>query len=145
MCPEQQLYLDHRQDGGADEPVPVGYVRTLRDVYQFDPVPEELAGTDHERHVLGAQANMWTECAESQQRVDYQTFPRLAAFAEVVWSVLPAPHERDFGDFEQRMRQAHYGRLEAMGVNYRPPHGPHPWQRRPGIRGRPVEGAPPQA
>ncbi|MFC4497673.1 beta-N-acetylhexosaminidase [Streptomyces ovatisporus] len=143
MCPEQHVYLDHRQDAGADEPVPVGYVRTLHDVYRFEPVPPELAGTGHERHVLGAQANMWTECTESQQRVDYQTFPRLAAFAEVVWSRLPPPEERDFADFERRMERAHYARLDAMGVDYRPPQGPHPWQRRPGIAGRPVEGAPP--
>ena len=145
MCPEQQVYLDHRQDDGPDEPVPLGYVRTLRDVYRFEPVPRELAGTGRERHVLGAQANMWTECTESQQRVDYQAFPRLAAFAEVAWSPLPPPHARDFGDFERRMDQAHYARLEAMGVDYRPPQGPHPWQRRPGVPGRPVEGTPPEA
>lgn len=39
MCPEQQVYLDHRQDGGADEPMPIGFVRTLEDVYRFEPVP----------------------------------------------------------------------------------------------------------
>ncbi len=143
MCPEQHVYLDHRQDAGADEPVPLGYVRTLEDVYRFEPVPPELAGTRYEHHVLGAQANMWTECAENQQRVDYQTFPRLAAFAEVAWSRLPPPPERDFADFERRMEQAHYARLDAMGVDYRPPGGPHPWQRRPGVQGRPAEGAPP--
>lgn len=138
MCPEQELYLDHRQDGGANEPVPLGYVRTLRDVYEYEPVPPELAGTPHERHVLGAQANMWTECAENQQRVDYQIFPRLAAFAEVAWS--PPLARGDFADFERRMAEAHYARLEAMGVAFRPPGGPHPWQRRPGIAGRPRKG-----
>jgi hexosaminidase len=143
MCPEEQVYLDHRQDGGAGEPVPLGRVRTLRDVYEFEPVPPELAGTSQERHVLGAQANMWTECTEDQRRVDYQTFPRLAAFAETVWSPRPGPGGRDFGDFERRMTQAHYARLDAMGVAYRPPGGPHPWQRRPGIPGRPLDGPEP--
>ncbi|GAA3061089.1 hypothetical protein GCM10020000_50260 [Streptomyces olivoverticillatus] len=38
---------------------------------------------------------------------------------------------------------AHYARLDALGVDYRPPGGPHPWQRRPGVLGRPIEGAPP--
>ncbi|WP_171908725.1 beta-N-acetylhexosaminidase, partial [Streptomyces nanshensis] len=153
LCPEQQVYLDHRQDGGADEPVPLGFVRTLRDVHGFEPVPPELAGTPHERRVLGAQANMWTECAESQQRVDYQTFPRLAAFAEAVWSPVPVPSgsgdgperaggARDFADFERRMADGHYARLAAMGVDFRPPGGPHPWQRRPGIAGRPLDGPP---
>ncbi|MET7349452.1 beta-N-acetylhexosaminidase [Streptomyces mirabilis] len=141
MCPEQQVYLDHRQAAGPDEPVPIGYVRTLEDVYRFEPVPPELTEAEA-RHVLGTQANVWTEVMEDPARVDYQTFPRLAAFAEVAWSALPAPAERDFADFERRMA-AHYGRLDALGVAYRPPTGPLPWQRRPGVLGRPIEGAPP--
>ncbi|WP_055495160.1 beta-N-acetylhexosaminidase [Streptomyces sp. TP-A0356] len=141
MCPEQQVYLDHRQSGGADEPVPIGYVRTLEDVYRFEPVPPQLT-EEQARHVLGTQANVWTEVTEDQARVDYQTFPRLAAFAEVAWSALPAPADRDFADFERRMT-AHYRRLDALGVAYRPPTGPWPWQRRPGVLGRPIEGAPP--
>ncbi|MFD7708208.1 beta-N-acetylhexosaminidase [Streptomyces sp. NPDC059786] len=142
MCPEQHVYLDHRQDGGPDEPVPIGYVRTLRDVYRFEPVPAELT-PEEARHVLGTQANLWTEVMDSPARVDYQAFPRLAAFAEVAWSALPAPAERDFADFERRMT-THYARLDALGVAYRPPTGPLPWQRRPGILGRPREGEPPQ-
>ncbi|WP_158102372.1 family 20 glycosylhydrolase, partial [Streptomyces cacaoi] len=86
LCPEHTLYLDRRQAPGPDEPVPLGHVSELRDVYGFDPVPRQLAGTAHARHVLGLQANMWTECTESQQRLDYQVFPRLAAFAELAWT-----------------------------------------------------------
>ncbi|MFJ5773639.1 beta-N-acetylhexosaminidase [Streptomyces sp. NPDC093094] len=141
MCPEQHVYLDHRQDGGADEPVPIGYVRTLEDVYRFEPVPPALTGSEA-RHVIGTQANVWTEVTEDRARVDYQTFPRLAAFAEVAWSALPGPRARDFGDFERRM-STHYRRLDALGVAYRPPAGPRPWQRRPGVPGRPLEGPPP--
>ncbi|MEU2513564.1 beta-N-acetylhexosaminidase [Streptomyces syringium] len=141
MCPEQQVYLDHRQAAGDDEPVPIGFVRTLEDVYRFEPVPPELDAAQAER-VIGAQANIWTEVMESRQRVDYQTFPRLAAFAEVAWSRLPAPEARDFAAFERRMT-GHYARLDALGVDYRPPGGPRPWQRRPGVLGRPIEGAPP--
>ncbi|MET9383511.1 beta-N-acetylhexosaminidase [Streptomyces sp. NPDC002928] len=141
MCPEQQVYLDHRQDAGEDEPVPIGYVRTLEDVYRFEPVPAQLT-EEQARHVLGTQANLWTEVMEDQARVDYQAFPRLAAFAEVAWGRLPAPAERDFADFERRMA-VHYRRLDALGVAYRPPAGPHPWQRRPGVPGRPIDGPPP--
>jgi hexosaminidase len=116
-------------------------VRTLEDVYLFEPVPPELT-PDEARHVLGAQANVWTEVTEDRARVDYQTFPRLAAFAEVVWSALPAPADRDFAGFERRMA-SHYRRLDALGVGYRPPAGPLPWQRRPGVSGRPIDGPPP--
>jgi hexosaminidase len=135
------VYLDHRQAPGEDEPVPIGFVRTLEDVYRFDPVPAQLTG-DERRHVLGTQANLWSEVTEDQGRVDYQVFPRLAALAEVAWSDLPAPAERDHAGFERRMA-AHYRRLDALGVAYRPPSGPRPWQRRPGILGRPIDGPPP--
>ena len=141
MCPQQYVYLDHRQDGGPDEPVPIGWVRTLEDVYRFEPVPPELSGREA-RRVIGTQANIWTEAMDSPRYVDYMAFPRLAAFAEVAWSRLPAPAERDWPGFAARMT-AHYARLDALGVEYRPPAGPRPWQRRPGIVGRPIEGAPP--
>lgn len=141
MCPEQQVYLDHRQDPSPDEPVPIGYVRTLEDVHRFEPVPPELT-PEQAAHVLGTQANAWTEVMDSQQRLDYQVFPRLAAFAEVAWSRLPAPADRDHQEFLRRMA-VHYGRLDALGVDYRPPGGPRPWQKRPGVLGRPIDGAPP--
>ncbi|MFY4717754.1 beta-N-acetylhexosaminidase [Streptomyces sp. LaBMicrA B280] len=141
MCPEQYVYLDHRQAPGDEEPVPIGFVRTLEDVYRFEPVPAALTEAEA-RHVLGTQANVWTEALEDARRVDYQAFPRLVAFAEVAWSRLPAPPERDFADFERRMT-AHYRRLDALGVDYRPPGGPRPWQRRPGVLGRPLDGPPP--
>ncbi|MFI2783178.1 beta-N-acetylhexosaminidase [Streptomyces sp. ALB3] len=141
MCPVQQVYLDYRQDAGPDEPMPIGYVRTLEDVYRFEPVPPGLS-EDAAGHIMGTQANVWTEVMQNRDRVDYQVFPRLAAFAEVAWSRLPAPGERDFAGLERRMN-AHYARLDALGVAYRPPSGPHPWQRRPGVLGRPIEGPPP--
>lgn len=142
MCPEQQVYLDWRQADGPDEPVPIAHVRTLEDVYRFEPVPDGLT-SEQAAHVIGAQANVWTEVMDSARVVDYMTFPRLAAFAEVAWSSLPVPAERDFGDFERRMT-AHYARLDALGVEYRAPGGPLPWQRRPGVVGRPKEGPPPR-
>ncbi|MDD1058339.1 beta-N-acetylhexosaminidase [Streptomyces cocklensis] len=141
MCPQSQVYLDWRQAPGADEPVPIAHVRTLEDVYRFEPVPAELTAAEAE-HVIGTQANVWTEVLDSPRAVDYAVYPRLAALAEVAWSPLPPPAERDWAGFEARMR-THYARLDALGVEYRPPGGPRPWQRRPGVLGRPSEGPPP--
>ncbi|MEU8568012.1 beta-N-acetylhexosaminidase [Streptomyces pathocidini] len=146
MCPQQHVYLDYRQAPGEDEPMPIAIVRTLEDVYRFEPVPPQLT-PEEAAHVLGAQANVWTETVENQARVDYQTFPRLAAFAEVAWTPLPAPAERDFAGFEARMAAAHYARLDALGIDYRRPTGPRPWQKRPapegGQLGRPSDEEPP--
>ncbi|GAA2091525.1 beta-N-acetylhexosaminidase [Kitasatospora saccharophila] len=141
MCPEQHVYLDHRQADGEDEPVPVGWVRTLEDVYRFEPVPPQLDEAAA-AHVIGTQANLWTEFMYSGRDVDYKAFPRLAAFAEVAWSDLPRdPDARDWAGFERRMA-GHYPRLDALGIEYRRPEGPRPWQRKPGVVGRPLAGKP---
>ncbi|PRX46756.1 hexosaminidase [Prauserella shujinwangii] len=125
LCPEDRVYLDHRQSDHPDEPIPVGYVRTLADVYGWEPP----AGPG----VLGVQAQVWTEHLDSVRRVDYAAFPRLAAFAEVAWSTGP----RDHAGFLSRLRDHHLPRLDALGVEYRPLGGPLPWQTRPGVPGRP--------
>ncbi|MFP3712933.1 beta-N-acetylhexosaminidase [Puerhibacterium sp. TATVAM-FAB25] len=147
LAPEQHVYLDHRQGEGPDEPVPVGFLRTLEDVYAFEPVaePEDAAGASRDGvapgRLLGAQAQVWTEHLDSARRVDYAAFPRLAAFAEVAWTRgLPAdraPGSPASRAFVERLRTAHLPRLDAAGVEYRPLAGPHPWQTRPGVRGHP--------
>jgi hexosaminidase len=124
LCPEEHVYLDHRQSDHPDEPIPIGYLRTLEDVYRYEPVESP--------QVLGAQAQVWTEQLDNPRRVDYAAFPRLAAFAEVVWS----QQNRDYQEFEARLTRHHLPRLDALGVEYRPLTGPHPWQMRPGVPGR---------
>lgn len=134
MCPEQAVYLDHRQSDDPDEPIPVGYRRSLADVYRYEPLSADAAA-DTTSHTLGAQAQLWTEHRDSSRAIDYAAFPRLCAFAEVVWT----PRElRDWEDFEWRMETHQYARLDALGVEYRPPSGPRPWQTRPGVAGRPI-------
>ncbi|MEV6301714.1 beta-N-acetylhexosaminidase [Actinoplanes sp. NPDC051861] len=123
-CPDVKLYLDYRQSEDPGEPTPVGTLLTLEDVYAYNPPESPL--------VLGAQANLWTEHMESLRRVEYMAFPRLCAFAEVVWG----PAERDFADFAARLPE-HLARLDALGVNYRPLSGPRPQDARPGAPGNP--------
>ncbi len=130
-CPDDQVYLDYRQSTDPDEPIPVAIPLTVEDVYAFEPVPAEL--TDEEaRHVLGGQGNIWTEHIDSPRTLDYLVFPRLSALAEAVWTT----RTRDFSEFAPRL-DAHLARLDAIGVEYRHAAGPLPWQKRPGIEGRP--------
>ncbi|MFV0373023.1 beta-N-acetylhexosaminidase [Microbacterium sp.] len=131
LCPDDSVYLDYRQSDAPDEPIPVGTVLTVADVYAFEPIPDALT-EDEAALVLGGQANLWTEHIDSVRRLDYMAFPRLCAVAEVLWS---GP-ERDAADFAARL-QTHLARLDAAGIEYRPADGPLPWQRRPGIPGRP--------
>jgi hexosaminidase len=135
-CPDDQVYLDYRQSELPDEPIPVSIPLTLADVLAFEPVPDALTPEEAE-HVLGGQANIWTEHMDSPRTIDYLVFPRLAALAEAVWSPRPAAGSRDLADFEARL-EAHLARLDAVGVEYRRASGPLPWQTRPGVVGRPA-------
>lgn len=147
MAPEQVVYLDHRASDRDDEPIPAGFVRTVEDVLAFDPLPPEVlaahpaladdsgaAGT-----LRGGQAEVWSEYLDSPRRVDYAAWPRLAAFAEAVWSPAAdrAPGSTVSAEFMDRLRAHHLPRLDAAGVEYRPLAGPHPWQTRPGVQGFP--------
>jgi len=131
-CPDDQVYLDYRQSASDDEPIPVSIVLTVSDVFHFEPVPAELSEVEA-RHVLGGQANIWTEFMDSPRTVDFFAFPRLCALAEALW----VTGERDYDDFSGRLDE-HRARLDAIGVEYRPATGPLPWQTRPGIPGRPA-------
>ncbi|MEV0585630.1 beta-N-acetylhexosaminidase [Nonomuraea sp. NPDC050310] len=130
VSPFTATYLDFRQSDSPDEPVPIGSVTSLRSVHDFDPVPDGLDDEERAR-VLGAQAALWTEHIDSPRLLDYMAFPRLAAFAEAVWT-----GGRDYEDFLVRLA-VHEERLRALGVEFRPQDGPLPWQRRPDAPGRP--------
>ncbi len=116
MTPYSHLYFDFYQTEDQDsEPLAIGGFLPLDTVYSYEPVPEELTPTEA-RHILGAQANVWTEYMTTEAYVEYMVFPRMLAFSEVVWS----PSEsRDFGGFIERL-DWHFDRLDALGVNYRP-------------------------
>src|SRR5699024_3399216 len=133
IAPAQVLYLDHRASEHPDEPVPVGFSRAVSDVYGFDPLPGELAeqAATAPGDLLGAQVQVWTEHLDNPRRVDYATYPRLAAFAEAVWSpeVNRAPGTAASQEFMDRLQAHHLARLEAAGIEYRPLDGPRPWQQ----------------
>ncbi|MGM7680060.1 beta-N-acetylhexosaminidase [Microbacterium sp. A94] len=129
-CPDNQLYFDYRQSDDPREPIPVGVVVGLREVYDFDPIP--AWASEHQATFLrGAQANLWAEHLDSGRVRDYMLWPRACALAEVLWS---GPGG-DFDEFSARL-DTHLGRLDERGVEYRRGSGPLPWQERPGVSGR---------
>ena len=98
LSPEPTLYLDNRQGGGPDEPPGRGRIVSLEEVYRFEPLPGALGRAP--QHVLGLQANLWTEHVRTEERAAYMTWPRAAALAETGWS---DPARRDFADFLKRL------------------------------------------
>jgi hexosaminidase len=117
MTPEKFTYFDWAQSADPDEPLAIhpGRFTDVAKVYGYEPVPAELE-PDRHHHVLGSQAQLWTEYVPDPQHAEYMYFPRLCAFAEVVWG----SGERDFGEFEPRLDE-HLARLDALGVGYRRP------------------------
>ena len=86
----------------------------MHQVYEFEPVPANLPEA-FQHHILGAQANVWTEYMPSFKHVEYMVFPRLCALAEVVWSPKAA---RNWDDFSRRVR-IDCQRLDQLGTNHR--------------------------
>jgi hexosaminidase len=113
MTPRNPAYMDYYQGDPAHEPLTIGGLNALRDVYGYDPVPAELS-KEEAKYILGSQANVWTEYIPDLKHAEYMMMPRLAAIAEVVWT---APHNKSFDDFAKRM-QVEYQRYAAAGINH---------------------------
>jgi len=105
------LYLDNRQSDLASEPPGRGLVVSLKDVYGVDPTA--LMAPADAAHVIGVQANLWTEHMRTVDDVAKMAFPRAAALAEVAWS---APARKDWADFETRL-PAELTRYRALGLD----------------------------
>ncbi|MEM6286705.1 MAG: beta-N-acetylhexosaminidase [Bacteroidota bacterium] len=116
MTPNHTLYLDHYQADPASEPLAIGGLTTLQDVYAYEPVPAFFS-EGQAASILGAQGNVWTEYLPEPHDVEYMVWPRALALAEAVWS---EPARRDWVDFQDRLPTA-LDRLRILGVNYRPP------------------------
>ncbi len=121
MATKWVTYLDYASSDDPDEPIAQRRIITLADILSWEPEPAEAP--DLPGQVLGVQAQLWSEFLPTAREVEYAAFPRLCAVAEAGWS---APESRT--DLMDRL-PAHLSRLTALGVNYRPLAGPHPWQR----------------
>ncbi|MDR3525920.1 MAG: family 20 glycosylhydrolase, partial [Rhizomicrobium sp.] len=110
LSPAPQLYLDHCQLERLGEPTCRGGEETLRDIYAFDPAPSGALAA----HLIGMQANIWTEHLPTAAAAFYAAFPRLAAFAEIAWS----PREtHSWPDFVTRL-PAQLVRYNALGITH---------------------------
>ena len=111
MSPTTHAYFDYCQGPAELEPPGIGGFIPLETVYAFEPVPAELSA-EQARHVIGAQANLWTEYIKEESHLEYMLFPRLFAMSEVTWT--PAAR-RDYAAFLRRAEPTAL-RLETQGV-----------------------------
>jgi hexosaminidase len=116
MAPTSHTYFDYYQSPNRDrEPIAGGGTIPLETAYSFDPIPADLE-PQYAKHVLGGQAQLWTEYMPTPKHVEYMAFPRLTALAEAVWT---PPARKDYTDYLQRLDR-HLDRLRLLDVNFRP-------------------------
>ena len=111
MTPGTFCYFDRYQADPKTEPTTIGGYLPLQLVYRFEPVPDELSATEA-KHVLGAQANVWTEYMPTPMSVEHMVFPRLSALAEVLWS---SKGNRNWDLFRNRM-PSEFKRYEQLNI-----------------------------
>ena len=111
MTPVGPLYFDYYQTSNTwNEPTAFGGCNTLKKVYDFEPVADGLTA-EAQQHIIGVQANLWTEYVTCEPQIQYQVLPRMAALAEVQWM---QPEEKNYADFKTRLTHLvdiykHYG------------------------------------
>jgi len=113
MTPGSHCYFDHYQQDPTTQPEAIGGYLPLEKVYSYNPIPAELEA-EKQHHVLGAQANLWTEYIPTDEHRDYMIFPRIIALSEAVWS---EEKHKNWEHFLSRLYY-HYGLLQAKNVQY---------------------------
>ena len=100
MTPTTFCYFDYQQvEDTQFEPSRCGGFIPIEKVYALDPAPDSLSVAARE-HILGAQANLWTEYMTNEAMVEYQALPRMSALAEVQWT---QPTRKDYDAFRERL------------------------------------------
>ena len=100
MTPTTHCYFDYQQvEDTQFEPSRCGGFIPIERVYSLDPAPDSLS-VEARSHILGTQANLWSEYMTNEQMVEYQALPRMSALAEVQWT---QPERKDYKAFLQRL------------------------------------------
>lgn len=105
LTPCFEYYFDAQHD-----------VTPFEKVYNYEPIPEEFT-KDQAKHILGIQANLWSEMIPNFKRLQYMAFPRMLALAETAWT---SKDQKDHEDFQKRML-LQYDRLDALDIKYHIP------------------------
>ncbi len=112
MTPGNTCYFDKYQSDPVTEPTTIGGYLPLNLVYRYEPVPAGFTDVEA-KHILGAQANIWTEYMPDSRRVEYMAYPRLAAMSEVLWS---SKTNRNWSIFRNSMK-TQFQRYKQLDIN----------------------------
>ncbi len=113
MSPDNFFYIDYYQADPATEPLAIGGNLPLSKCYSFEADLPELTA-DQAKHIVGIQANLWTEYIATLDLAEYMTYPRALALAEVSWSPKAS---KNYDNFKTRVK-GHLPAMDAMKINY---------------------------
>ena len=113
MTPYNYVYFDYYQSMERDkEPFGIGGYLPLENVYVYEPYDGLAEGA--EDHILGVQANLWTEYISTPEHLEYMLLPRMCALSEIQWC---SAENKDYARFDASLDHT-FEILDAMGVNY---------------------------
>ena len=113
MTPGAPMYFDSYQTNPIGQPEAIGGFSPINKVYAYDPVAKGIK-EENKKHVLGVQANLWTEYVPTTEHAEYMVYPRAIALSEVAWTPV---ENKEWTDFHKRL-QDHYLLLQRLNVNY---------------------------
>lgn len=117
ISPADHLYFDYHQgpgEPGAPWEGNKGGPQSIEKMLAWEPVPDSFT-PDESAHVLGIEACVWTEFIATERYLEFMTFPRLLALAEIAWR---PKGRRDEAEFSKRLGP-HIEALRAKGINAR--------------------------
>ena len=113
MTPNSHMYIDYYQSQERDkEPLCIGGLVTVPKLYSYEPYDGMAPGT--EDHILGVQANLWTEYVTSNEFLEYMLLPRMCALSEVQWC---NADRKDYARFDASLDHT-FQMLDVMGYTY---------------------------
>lgn len=114
MVPYTHLYFDYYQSKDtANEPFAIGGYVPVELVYSFEPFTEEMT-EEEKNHILGIQANLWTEYITSDAQLEYMLLPRMSALSEIQWC---EPENKNYDRFLDNMEDM-AEIYDILGYNY---------------------------
>lgn len=113
MTPGGYMYFDFYQADPKTQPYAIGGYTPIKRAYSYNPVPMDSLTAEESKHILGVQANTWTEYIKDEKHLEYMMFPRTLAVAEIGWT---PQEDRSWEDFKPRMN-ANIPVLQRMGIH----------------------------
>ena len=113
MTPGGYMYFDFYQADPKTQPYAIGGYTPIKRAYSYNPVPVDSLTAEESKHILGVQANTWTEYIKDEKHLEYMMFPRALAVAEIGWT---PQEDRSWEDFKPRMN-ANIPVLQRMGIH----------------------------